>query len=165
MNYLGSISASFNSDGVDRLDFIRKLEADGGDAALAFLAQVAGSELHPDYVRVDSLKALRTWRGGALSTRRDVAATLAETIRKSHDDLVRGFAAMAMANFFGLPGVLDVLIDVVSNRKENEDVRHNALDPLEHHAENERVQELLTALAKVNDSIGSAARRILKESR
>jgi hypothetical protein len=156
---LERLTTAFVAQGADRLQLIRELESEGGDRALTFLASVAASEDHEDYVRVEALKAVRVWGACAPEVAQNVGAILGRTIRSGDVDVVRGFAGMALSRFFANPGGFEALQSVVSDPREDEDVRHNALDALEHHMTDPRVQKLMNTLAEEPGSIGSAARR------
>jgi hypothetical protein len=150
---------AFRAENADRLQLVHEMEAQGGDAAAAFLASVAGDERAEDYVRVEALKAMRLWSIESAQVRRDIGDRLVSTLTGSDDDLVRGYAGMALSNFFDVPGVFDALRVVVVDHDEDEDVRHNALDALEDHLSDARVQGLMAELAALDGSIGAEARR------
>jgi hypothetical protein len=98
--------------------------------ALEFVTSTLGNPSEYDLARVELCKALRVYEPASAAISHACATALLAALRDPEDELVRQWAALALANFVAVDGVAPELVARVVDPTEDIDVRHNSLGAL-----------------------------------
>ncbi|WP_299537949.1 HEAT repeat domain-containing protein [uncultured Streptomyces sp.] len=129
------------------------------EGVLDFLIAVAADHEDLDLARVEATKALRLWPPADPDLRRRAGSALRAALSHPDEDLVRQYAAMALAPYADDPGVHEALADAVLG-DEDRLVRDNALAALSEAGPDERRAGVLHRLAE-DTTLRHEALRIL----
>ena len=131
MRDTGSLIGEYDRGTGDKLQLLKLLSLRPESSALAFLLRIALSEDEPDSARVEALSGIKLFKGGDTGHRSSAARGLIRILESKAEDLVRGYAAMALRSYIVDSGCLEALERVVRNSDEDLDVRYNAFDSIE----------------------------------
>ena len=132
--------------------------------ALSFLLAVLRDPAEYDLARVEICKAIRATPMAEPSSAAACAGALLAALSEGQDDLVRQWAAQAMAQVVHVPGVCEALARRVTDSSEDLDVRFNALASLRL-ATLESPARRVLAIAADDAVVGPGVRAVLLQSR
>jgi hypothetical protein len=144
-----------------KLDVLMDLERVRDPRVVPFLLQVLGDSRENTDLRVYIVKQLRSGTGILVPADRPaVARTLAHMLTDTTIEEVRLQAALALADFTQLEGVLSTLTIVSLARAESIDLRYAAFTSIERAG---ATPEAITSLQKIacDETMGDAARSVL----
>jgi len=140
---------SASGEPADRLEVVQALEAhlDDPQTQEFLLSELADPEAY-DLARIEVCRILQTSAGVvALATR--AGSVLVGLLQSEDDDLVRRWAAIALANYAQRADVREALLQAVADPDEDLDLRHNALASLARGSLSNSERAVLQSLADV----------------
>ena len=115
------------SDESRKPEIIEELEEfSDEDAVVDFFIKLITDENEFDLARIEALKIFEIKDYANKSTQRKIAQTIQFVLLESVDDDVRGYAAMAAANYMAFADLEFAVSKIVRDQSENENLRFNA---------------------------------------